>query len=632
MPKPRYLGTSASWPLLDEIRESFLLIVGLYRTKAYKSFLSSTQTSPHDIAISQLLPHISTPNIHKISVQDDTRLDFIVVGGGTAGNTVAGRLAENPNVRVLVLEAGVGNSKDIEEIRTPAEAMQLRNSKYDWAYKTTMVKRDDYERIEKPNTRGKALGGSSSLNYFTWAPGSKGTYGMWEEYGGKEWTWDPLVPYLRKPATYYDDEKAYPEELTKIGGGGPIPIAHSALIPEMQPFRDLLTEACKSTGHPITENIFDGTMLGLIHSVNTIYQGRRSGNFLSVADKSNVTILPEVHSKRLIIDEASRTSFSLLVKSSSRKGFFETPKLLMLSGIGPAPELAKHSIPLIVDSRWVGQNLLDHPGVPFVLRVKDEYGMDDYILRKGTPKHDHALNAYSKGYGGPMGSGFLELVGFPRIDNYLERSPEYRAAKASNDDRDPFCPYGQPHFELDFVCLFGSAFQWHYPTPSEGSYITVMVDLVRPVSEPGEITLNSVDPLQQANINLNYFNNDLDIIAIREGIRYAYDILKHGEGFQDIVLGKYPWKMPLHDDELMKRTVLDRSQTSFHPCGTARLSRNIQQGVVDPSLKVHEVNNLRVIDASVVPVIPDCRIQNSVYMVAEKGADLIKQDHKDIYA
>ena len=122
------------------------------------------------------------------SISGNTRFDFIVVGGGTAGNTVAGRLAEGGKARVLVIEAGVGNSIDIEEIRTPSEAMFLRNSKYDWAYKTTMVKRDDYERIEKPNTRGKALEGSSSLNYFTWAPGSKGTFDMWEEYGGKEWT------------------------------------------------------------------------------------------------------------------------------------------------------------------------------------------------------------------------------------------------------------------------------------------------------------------------------------------------------------------------------------------------------------------------------------------------------------
>ncbi|KAJ5600422.1 hypothetical protein N7450_001489 [Penicillium hetheringtonii] len=541
-----------------------------------------------------------------MSVQDNARFDFIVVGGGTAGNTVAGRLAENPNARILVVEAGVGNAKDLEAIRTPSEAMELRDSQYDWSYKTTMVKRDDYERVEKPNTRGKVLGGSSSLNYFTWAPGSKGTFDMWED------------------ATYYDDEKAYSPELKKIGGGGPIPISHSELIPEMKQFREFLTRAWKSTGHPITENIFDGEMLGLTHSVNTIYKGRRSGSFLAVADKPNVTILPEAHSKKLIIDNGECKGVIVA------EGVFESPKLLMLSGIGPSAELKKHNIPVIIDSPHVGKNLLDHPGVPFVLRVKDGFGMDDHVLRKGTPQHSQALKAYQS-HRGPLGSGFLEMVGFPRIDDYLEKDPQYREAKASNDGKDPFCPYNQPHFELDFVCLFGSAFQWHYPTPPKGNYITVMVDLVRPVSEGGEVTLNSADPLQQANINLNYFNNDLDIIAIREGIRFAYDVLKNGEGFKDIVESEYPWDMPLHDDKLMKRTVLDRSQTSFHPCGTARLSKNIQQGVVDPNLKVHGIKRLRVIDASCIPVIPDCRIQNSVYAVAEKGADAIKRDHQDFY-
>ncbi|CAG9952879.1 unnamed protein product [Clonostachys rosea f. rosea IK726] len=579
-----------------------------------------------------------------MSVQDGARFDFIVVGGGTAGNIVAARLAENPNARILVAEAGIGNSIDNEEIRTPALAMDIRGSQYDWAYKTTMVKRDDYERIEKPNTRGKALGGSSSLNYFSWVPGSKGTFDMWEEYGGKEWTWDPLVPYLRKSVTYHDDEGLYPKELKKIGSGGPIPIAHANLMPEMSQFRELLTKAWKSTGEPVSENIFDGEMRGLVHSVNTIYKGRRSGSFLAVANTKNVTILPQVISKRLIIDNAERAAKGVTVITGSgqelsfyatrevivAQGVFETPKLLMLSGIGPAAELAKHSIPLVVDSPHVGQHLLDHPGVPFVLRVKDNYSMDSHVLRKGTVR-DTVLAAYSKSHTGAMGSPFLEMIGFPRIDKYLEKSPEYLAAKASNGGLDPFCPYGQPHFELDFIPLFGSAFQWHFPHPNKGSYMTVMVDLVRPVSEGGEVTLNSADPLEQASINLNYFNNDLDIIAIREGIRFAYDVLKNGDGFKDIVEDEYPWEMPLHDDEAMKRTVLDRSQTSFHPCGTARLSKNIQQGVVDPSLKVHGIKNLRVIDASVIPVIPDCRIQNSVYMVAEKGSDAIKRDHADLY-
>ncbi|KAF9348704.1 hypothetical protein BGX26_012917, partial [Mortierella sp. AD094] len=165
----------------------------------------------------------------------------------------------------------------------------------------------------------------------------------------------------------------------------------------------------------------------------------------------------------------------------------------------------------------------------------------------------------------------------------------------------------------------------------EGNYTSVVVDLVRTVSDLGEVTLNSADPLVQPNINLNFFSNDLDIIAMREGIRWTYDLLLNGEGFKDIVEKEYPWDMPLDSDEEMKRVVLDRSQTAFHPCGTARLSKNIDQGVVDPQLRVHGIKNLRLIDASVMPIIPDCRIQNSVYMIAEKGADMIKAQHKDLY-
>ncbi|KAJ5088321.1 hypothetical protein N7456_011937 [Penicillium angulare] len=228
--------------------------------------------------------------------------------------------------------------------------------------------------------------------------------------------------------------------------------------------------------------------------------------------------------------------------------------------------------------------------------------MEDHLLRKG-PKHSATIAAYQEGHQGPMSCGLLEMVGFPRIEDYLEKDPQYVKTKAANGGKDPFVPLGQPHFELDFVCMFETAFQWHLSVSKKGQHTCVVVDLVRPVSDLGEVTLNSADPLVQPNINLNFFSDDLDIIAMREGIRFSYDVLKR--------------------DEEMKRAVLDRCQTAFYPCGTARLSRNIEQGVVDPKLRVHGIKNLRLIGASVIPVIPDCRIQNSVYMIGEKGADAI---------
>ncbi|KAK1248003.1 hypothetical protein MKX07_000891 [Trichoderma sp. CBMAI-0711] len=580
-----------------------------------------------------------------VPINSGDRFDFIVVGGGTAGNTVAGRLAENPNVRILVLEAGVANPEQLEEIMTPSNAMNLRGSKHDWAYKTTIVKRDDYERIEKPNTRGKILGGSSSLNYFTWIPGCKATFDMWAEYGGDEWTWDPLVPYLRKSVTYHDDEGLYDPGLAKIGsGGGPIHVSHAELLPELAPFRDALTKAWTSMGEPLTENIYDGDMLGLYHCADSIYKGQRSGSFLFLKNKPNITVVTGVHSKRLLVDYADRVCRGVTVTQADgtelsfyadrevilSQGVYESPKLLMLSGIGPARELAKHNIDCIVDSRHVGQNLIDHPAVPFVVRVKDGFGMDDVVLRK-TAANAAARAAYARDHSGPLGSGFLEMVGFPRIDRYLAKDPVYSKAVAANGGKDPLCPDGQPHFELDFVAMFGSAFQWHFPTPKEGAHTTVVVDLVRPISKPGEVTLNSANHMDQPNINLNFFESELDIIAMREGIRFSYDLLTKGEGFKDLVVDEYPWDMPLDDDAEMRRAVLDRCQTAFHPCGSARLGKTIEQGVVDPALKVHGVKKLRVIDASIMPVIPDCRIQNSVYMVGEKGADLIKAEHKDLY-
>lgn len=387
--------------------------------------------------------------------------------------------------------------------------------------------------------------------------------------------------------------------------------------------------------------------------MDTVYKGSRQGSFLFLNGKPNVTVLALAQSKKLIIDPSTKVCTGVVVVNLTTgeelalnakheviisQGVFESPKLLMLSGIGPAAELEKHNIPVLIDSPHVGLHLLDHPIVPFVLRLKDGYALDDHLLRAG-PAHDGAVTAYRRDKTGPYSSALLEMVGFPRIDEQLNKYATYRQAKHANGGLDPFGPGGQPHFELDFVPMFSSAFQWHYPTPPNGSSMTVIVDLLRPLSE-GEVKLASADPLQQADINLNFFSNDLDILAMREGVRWTHDMLTNGEGIKDIVVGDYPWAMPIHSDEGMKKAILERSQTGFRksstnlsgsqvpdltdkslyldPCGTTRLSKSIEQGVVDSQLRVHGIKNLRVVDASIIPIIPDCRPQNSVYMIAEK--------------
>ncbi|KAJ6498928.1 hypothetical protein C8R45DRAFT_980395 [Mycena sanguinolenta] len=569
--------------------------------------------------------------------------DFIVVGGGTAGCCVAGRLAEKPNVKVLVIEAGITNPGDIDAITTPARAFELRDSKYDWAYKTTMIDRPEYTRVEKPNTRGKVLGGSSCLNYYTWIPGSAATFDEWEAYGGGEWNWEKCKEYLYKPATYHDDQRLFSQDLSYIGKNGPIPVSHSDLIPEIRPFRKALQEAWVSKGQPLTEDVHNGTMGGLWKSMNSIYDGKRSSSWLYLVGKSNVTILGKTHSKNLIIENGHAVGVVVIREDGTEEsykakhevivssGVYESPKLLMLSGIGPTDTLKAFGIEQLVDSPNCGQNLLDHPILPHVFRLKDGYGLDHHLLRAGLEK-DAAVSAYRWKNAGPYTSGLLELVGLPRIDDRLRGIPEYEAAKAANGGKDPFGPAGQPHFEIDFVPMFSDAFQWHIPTPPKGDYFTIIVDLLRPLSKTGTVTLNSTNALEQPKVNINFFAEHLDIVAMREGVRFVDDIVMNGAGMKDIIGEDYPWPMPRSSDEAMNKMILERSQTGFHPCGTTRMGKDIKHGVVDGKLRVYGVQNLRVIDASVIPVIPDCRIQNSVYMIGEKGADMIKADHPDLYA
>ncbi|KAL9609996.1 MAG: hypothetical protein Q9167_005269 [Letrouitia subvulpina] len=401
------------------------------------------------------------------------------------------------------------------------------------------------------------------------------------------------------------------------------------MVPELEEFRQALSKAWVSKGERLTENVYEGHVNGLVKCMNTIYKGVRSTSACFLEGKANITIMGETRAKKLLI-ENQKASGALLVDGAGNEfevhaeremilscGVFESSKMLMLSGIGPKEQLSQFGLDCKIDSPHVGQNLRDHPIMPHVFKIKDGVGLDGHLLRPGYMK-EAAVQAYLRDHKGPFHSGLLELVGFPRIDKRLEANPQYNDRKNANGGLDPFGPDGQPHFEIDFVPMFANAFQWHFPTPPSGDYLTVIVDLMRPLSSPGEVRLRSASFLNQPYISLNFFSDDIDLVAMREGVRFIDDILMNGQAMKDLIEADYPWPMPRASDEAMNRAILERSQTGFHPCGTNRLSQNIKQGVVDPELKVHGVGSLRVIDASVFPLIPDCRIQNVVYMVAEK--------------
>lgn len=203
-------------------------------------------------------------------------------------------------------------------------------------------------------------------------------------------------------------------------------------------------------------------MHGLAHSVNSVYKGVRSSAGAFIQGKKNVTLVSDSVSKKLVIENGKAIGITIIGPDGNdytfkakyevivSQGVYESPKLLMLSGIGPEAELGAHGIKSVVKSEHVGQNLLDHPILSHVFKLKDGLGLDDHLLHSG-PEHDGAMAAYRKKKAGPYGSPLLELVGLPRIDEQLKTSKEYVAYLEKNGDVDPFGPGGQPHFEVDFV-------------------------------------------------------------------------------------------------------------------------------------------------------------------------------------
>jgi choline dehydrogenase len=338
-----------------------------------------------------------------------------------------------------------------------------------------------------------------------------------------------------------------------------------------------------SKGGELTDDVHNGTMRGLWPSTNSIYNGKRSSSWKYLEGKPNVVVMPQTNAKKLLFEGTKAVRVEVIKPNGNvvalrakyevvvSLGVYESPKLLMLSGIGPKETLDKHGVEVVAESPHVGQNLLDHPIMPHVFKLKDGVGLDHHLLRAG-PEKDAAVSAYTWKNQGPYTSGLLELVGLPRIDDRLAKYPGYLKAKEENGGKDPFGPDGQPHFEVDFVPMFSDAFQWHFPAPPQGDYLTVIVDLLRPMSRNGVVTLKSTDPLEQADIKINFFSNDLDLIALREGVAYIDDMLKNGEGMKDLIEGDYPWNMPLTSGEAMSRQILERSQTGFRKFTTPIIS------------------------------------------------------------
>ncbi|KAJ7879147.1 alcohol oxidase [Mycena leptocephala] len=575
------------------------------------------------------------------NVDDLTKLnlkfDFIIVGGGTAGNVVANRLSENPDYSVLVLEAGGSSPRlyiltthptcrnaGVLDIIVPFYCTRATpNTPQDWNYTTTPQEKMNGRVIPYP--RGFVLGGSSSVNYMAYTRGSKEDYDRFAMVTGDEgWSWDRLIPYMRKEnsSLFIHHHNTAGQFNPAVHGFNGINTVTLSGFPSPIDSRVIGTTR-EISGFPFNLDMNSGYHLGIGWIQETVKNGSRSSSATSYLapqfiNRPNLHVL--LHSRvTRVLPSGSNSTFrtvefvhnlqSKRYLLTARKevvlsaGSIGTPNILLHSGIGNASALSSLGIEPLHNLPSVGQNLTDHTLVALGWLVNSNNTYE-------TADHNATLAAaqfaqWNTTRTGPLVDNPGSQLGWLRIpdsSSIFERFP------------DPASGPNTAHYELLFANgLFG-------PPPPTGNFLGIAAAVVSPplVWPPsGSVTLNSNDPLAVPLINPNFFSSKLDLLIMREGLRGALRFAA-APAWDGYVISSY--------DAELDEYILNNAGTVDHVAGTASMSRKgAPYGVVDPDLLVKGLTGLRIVDLSVVPFITAGHTQAPTYIIAERAADLIKE-------
>jgi choline dehydrogenase len=517
--------------------------------------------------------------------------DYVIVGAGSAGCVLASRLTEDPNVSVLLLEAGGPDTK--QEIHIPAAFSKLFKTPLDWNYETEPQPHMKDRKMYWP--RGKMLGGSSSMNAMMYVRGNRHDYDEWGESGNPGWAFADVLPYFKKAEHYERGGNDY------VGGSGPLNVAEQRSV---NPITRACLEAAAEAGLPRTDDFNGRTQEGIGLAVVTQKGGARHSTavaYLKPAMKRpNLTVHTEAQATRVLFDGKRAVGVSYLrggapVEERARRevilcgGAINSPQLLLLSGIGPAADLKALGIEVVADLPGVGQNLQDH------LATGVQYHSKQPVSLANAEKPANILN-YLLFKKGPLTSIVAEGVAF------LKTKPDLLV----------------PDIELLFAPAF---FVDHGFGNPPGHGFTIGVVLLHPESK-GSLTLRSANPTDPPAIQPNYLASENDMQVLIAGFRWARKIAQskaldayRGEEF-------LPGANVQSDAELAE-VIRERAETLYHPVGTCKMGED-PQAVVDPELRVRGVEGLRVVDASVMPTIISGHTNAPSIMIAEKAADLIK--------
>ncbi|MBF5007489.1 GMC family oxidoreductase [Diaphorobacter caeni] len=541
----------------------------------------------------------------------DTPFDYIIVGAGSAGGTLAARLSEDARNRVLLLEGG-GTHKDLLVDMPSGWGQMIYNPKYSWGHRTEPERWAGGRAISLP--RGKRLGGSSSINGMIYVRGDRADFDSWAALGAKGWSYAELLPYFVRTENQLSDQPAF-QSASLHGRGGPLTAAD---VPDPQPVTQAMVRAAIEAGLPACADFNNGHPDGAGIFQTNVKNGRRSSIARNAIEpamaRRNLEVRMQVLVTRILIENGravgvawrddrggvheARVNKEVLLCA----GALQSPQLLMLSGIGPAEHLREMGIEVLVDLPGIGANLQDHAIVPMSWRMKP-----------GTPSFNKSLRGI-----GIAASVAKYLV--TRTGAMAMPGSEFAAWCSS----DPGLPYND--IQIHGLPVTGDieAFMRDGKTYRTEAFpgMTMAPYQVRPYSR-GELKLRSRRPEDMASVRMNYLHDERDRKALLHGIRVAMKIAQQPALAALIEEQTRPKANVRSDDELLDWLGMYLG-SGHHASGTCRMGdASDPLAVVTPDLKLRGVEGLRVIDASVMPHLVSGNTNASTVVIGDKGADLV---------
>ena len=534
--------------------------------------------------------------------------DYVIIGGGSAGCTLAARLSEDPSASVCLLEAG-GTNKELM-VRMPAGVGNLikDKGKHNWGFWTEPEPHLNNRRLWWP--RGRGLGGSSAINGMIYMRGHPRDYDDWRQMGLAGWGWDDVLPYFRRLEGHHRGESA-----GLHGHDGPL---HVSAGESDSPFYDALIEAGRQAGYPVTEDFNGVEQEGFGRYDLTISNGRRWSTASAYLDparsRPNLTIITGARTSRIVVERGrviaveylrgkERARVEVLGEALLAAGAVQSPQILQLSGIGDAAALRDVGVAPVHDLPGVGANLQDHLDVTMNWTTKGL--VTGYTATRGLAMLRTGVDYMLRGQG--LGrQQFLESGAFLCSREGLSR------------------PDVQIHGVLAIM-------RDHGRTQIKQDGFSLHLCQLRPESR-GRVTLGSTDPTADPLIFANYLSAPEDRRVMRECVRIGRDVANQ-HALDPYRAGELFPGPQVRSDEEIDTWVRAAAETIYHPVGTCRMgAEGDAMAVVDGDLRVRGLDRLRVVDASVMPTLVGSNTNAPTIMIAEKAADLIRRRDNAIAA